>query len=138
MSKGALGLGFSPQPLARALPLPPFALRTQALGGVPAPTGAGGGRLGLPVRKGSGECTPLHSPLGKRNRPLPLASPAQMGGAQFSIAWAVPSSRSLGPRPVRGAFVPHPDTLVGSVYFKLGKLQMTKWVPRYFTLELNI
>ena len=53
MSKGTLGLG-----LARALHLPPFALRTQALGGVlckEAPTGAGGGRLGLPVRKGSGE-----------------------------------------------------------------------------------
>ena len=129
MSKGALGLG-----LARALHLPPFALRTQALGGVlckEAPTGAGGGRLGLPVRKGSGEF-----------------SIRLWGNATGRCLWhrpprlAVPSSRLLGQAasasPVRGAFVPHPDTCVGSVYFKLGELQMTKLGPRYFTLELNI
>ena len=44
-----------------------------------------------------------NSPLGKRNRPLLLASPAQMCWTSRSDAkfLVVPSSRSLGPRPVR-------------------------------------
>ena len=146
MSKGALGLGLrskawlgpclyprslcGPKRLVacrRRLPLSPK-------GQAPcceAPTGAGGGRLGLPVRKGSGGNAHGAQFAFGEMQPAAAFGIAQMGGAQFSIAWATPSSR-------RFCTTLRYVGCVGSVYFKLGELQMTKLVPRYFTLELNI
>ena len=62
------------------------------------PTAWPAGRWGAPRSSGAeGKRRVLHSPLGKRNRPLLLASPAQIwlgrGQAKFLV---VPSSRSLG------------------------------------------